>query len=335
MDRQNRNGSFTLTLTSYNNDEPSNRPCDFVVRFPNPIVLNGDWEVALIDVSFPLNWLDSRSIASIHMISARTALEGDVTLLGDTLRAKQRSPPETGWVYEVDEMTVSGKPSIFKYHTFDLPEGVYATAQELGNVLAAEITRRLRDTYSILTPKLFDYVYDENSKTGRYSIADESLSVFLILEHSKLADLLGLSYRKVLPVIVTGENPSDIFSFTVPDTTPPVCFLTGNRGTSILREPVYMDADNIDSIYVYCDIVEPQLVGNAEAPLLNIAPIKAAKGGRQVYTFRSPTYLPIATRNISSIRIALRSSRGRPIPFSSTSDSVVCVLHFQRCNPYI
>jgi hypothetical protein len=261
--------------------------------------------------------------------------DGDVTLLSDLLCAKPHPPPETGWSYEV--ATVQAARGFFKYHYVNVPSGKYSSQQELGNALADAVTPPLATDHNISVPKLFDYHYDAETKTGQYSILHDKLSVFLVLEQSVLAVALGLTYRQVLPQIVTGSDTDgkrDIVSFDLPEYRT-VYFLTGNAGTSILRKPIYMHDASIDSIYVYSDIVEPQLVGDAVAPLLGIVPIKAIRGSRQFFTFKVPMYLPISTQNFSSIHVSLRTTRGKPIPFPENSPNVVCVLHFRRYNPYI
>ena len=126
-----------------------------------------------------------------------------------------------------------------------------------------------------------------------------------------------------------------IVSFVSPDDRP-VYFLTGNAGESMLRSASFVRDGGVDSIYVYSDIVELQMVGDTMAPLLGIVPLKTKKcGSRQFFTFTSPIYLPICKQQFSTIHIRLRTARGKPIPFPENSTNVVCMLHLRRYNPFI
>jgi hypothetical protein len=330
--------SFLIALNSDGSMEkhPENVPSDFTAHFPTAISLSGDWEVALIEASFPHEWYEIRSVVGVHIISSMETIRGDVSLIGDLLRAKPRPPPDTGWAYEVATLATAPQ-DIFKYNYGVIPSGEYSTAQQLGDMLSAVVTHALAPVYSLNVPKYLDYKYDPITKTGHYSISHDQLSVFLVFEQTVLADALGLTYRRVLPVLDSRDatnGAGGIVSFDLPEYRT-VYFLTGNSGTSVLRKPILMHGGSIDTIYIYSDIAERQLVGDVVAPLLGIVPIKAVRGSRQVFTFKSPTYLPVSKQDFSSIRVKLRTERGKPVPFPENSSNVVCMLHFRRYNPYI
>ncbi len=149
------------------------------------------------------------------------------------------------------------------------------------------------------------------------------------------------NYRLMIAAIEEAEahgpriDENNIVSYASPEVHP-VYFLTGNAGESMLRRKSQVQDGDIDSIYVYSDIVEPQLVGDTMAPLLGIVPLKTTKcSNHQVFTFTSPIYLPICKQQFSTIQIRLRTARGKPIPFPEDSTNVVCTLHLRRYNPFI
>ena len=77
------------------------------------------------------------------------------------------------------------------------------------------------------------------------------------------------------------------------------------------------------SIFIYCDIVEPQIVGDKTVSLLGIAPSESSgKVYEKIYTGENIRYIPVQTRSFQNIKIHLRSSTYEPIPFEHGRASV-------------
>lgn len=84
-------------------------------------------------------------------------------------------------------------------------------------------------------------------------------------------------------------------------------------------------------IYVYCDIVEPQIIGDVVAPLLRIVSTKAEinQFGLNInHVFNRPFYFPVLKREFETVEIDLRTHSGHPMPFISGTS--VAVLHFRQ-----
>lgn len=89
-------------------------------------------------------------------------------------------------------------------------------------------------------------------------------------------------------------------------------------------------------MYVYCDLVEPQLVGDTVAPLLKIVNIETLSsvdgsynyGANKVVHFTDPHYVPLVKTSFESVEIDLRNSTGDKIPFHF---GTTCMkVHFRR-----
>lgn len=84
-------------------------------------------------------------------------------------------------------------------------------------------------------------------------------------------------------------------------------------------------------LFVYCDIIDPQIVGDVMTPLLRIIPLDPAKyiyGANKMHVFSPPHYLPVMRRDFDTIEIDIRSSIGQKIPFQF---GTVCIkLHFRK-----
>lgn len=84
------------------------------------------------------------------------------------------------------------------------------------------------------------------------------------------------------------------------------------------RRPADVHASLPTHMYVYCDLVEPQLVGDTVAPLLKIVNIDTRNymyGGRKIEHFNDPHYVPVIKSTFESVEIDLRDNAGRHLPF--------------------
>lgn len=92
-----------------------------------------------------------------------------------------------------------------------------------------------------------------------------------------------------------------------------------------------VDAGTPKSIFVYCSVIEPQIVGDEIVPLLRIVntQYKTHKFGEQVtQRFLNLLYVPVMMHEIRNIEIDLRDDTGNSLPFEAGTSAVV--LHFRR-----
>ena len=107
-----------------------------------------------------------------------------------------------------------------------------------------------------------------------------------------------------------------------------------------------IDINRFHEVFVYCDCIEPQFVGNAKAPLLRSFPlfdtqqlppmeVERQKGGVLGYGVTNHRVFPreqlrkLSKNRISEIQIELRSETGRLIPFTGNGRTNLA-LHFQK-----
>ena len=82
---------------------------------------------------------------------------------------------------------------------------------------------------------------------------------------------------------------------------------------------------------MYCDLVEPQYVGDSLSPLLRIAKVEGSHGDLISQSFNNPHYIPIGKRSFDTVEIDIRDDTGRKIPFQSGKS--VITLHFREESP--
>lgn len=84
-------------------------------------------------------------------------------------------------------------------------------------------------------------------------------------------------------------------------------------------------------LFIYCDIIEPQIVGDTMAPLLRIVPLDPTiyvYGANKMHIFSPPHYVPVMRREFDVIEIDIRTSTGKKIPFQF---GTTCIkVHFKK-----
>lgn len=146
---------------------------------------------------------------------------------------------------------------------------------------------------------------------------------------------------------VTNRLHGDIPSGTSMTLSRPICLMLGieTRQNEIRHyhddEPLKYTSANVcdvnrgfNSLFVYCNLLEHVLVGNAKVPLLRIIPV-SGKNGENVHIMHDkPQYVPLQQKHFDSLEIDIRNDIGQPVPFEF--GKVVITLHFRlRKIPYL
>ena len=84
----------------------------------------------------------------------------------------------------------------------------------------------------------------------------------------------------------------------------------------------------VDALYVYSDVVQTSLVGDAMVPLLRIVPVVGEYGKMSHIEYIKPVYYPLAKLNFSTVEIFITDSAGRKIDFPYGKTTIM--LHFRR-----
>lgn len=107
-----------------------------------------------------------------------------------------------------------------------------------------------------------------------------------------------------------GFNKDDIISKTT--TAPYVCDLS----------------IGLQSLFVYLDIVDSQIVGDVRAPLLRTVPVQGQDGETITLNYDNPQFLPLATKEFETLEVLITSDVGEKITFER--GRVVLTLNFRR-----
>lgn len=101
-----------------------------------------------------------------------------------------------------------------------------------------------------------------------------------------------------------------------------------NKNVTLISQHAPDMLGGMHSIYVYCDIVAPQIVGNIFAPLLQVINVEGQYMDIVNHAYITPHYIPILKKSFNSIEILLKSDQDDPIPFEYGKSIVK--LHFRR-----
>ena len=161
-----------------------------------------------------------------------------------------------------------------------------------------------------------EYVADVNASIPK---EDKEKIVFTI-RSGKVTVTLGSGYavhlRKEQAIILgflTFSDSDIIKKITVTE--------TGSHKANLHRET---------SIYVYCDIIQPQIVGNKTVPLLDIIWDEGKGKCETTHSSENLHYVPLRTKSFEEVKVLLRSSTDERTSFERGHTSVT--LHFRQRN---
>ena len=148
---------------------------------------------------------------------------------------------------------------------------------------------------------------------------------FAILDNGNHAQLKILKLEHKIELSIVGERLWIQFADEMSD----VLGLEHKYYTGTTVAPYRHDISHgFHSLFVYCNVREPQIVGDSYVPLLRTVAIKGAHGEYVTKTYGEPHYVPVNTDELSVIEMNIKDDTGQDVPF--IDGKVVCKLHFRQ-----
>jgi hypothetical protein len=249
---------FYLTLPS-NAGGDENKTNSYRVNLPKNISLEGEWEVALAEISYPYSW------STIKLRENYFKLNG---------------PKHRNFYY--------------------IPEKSYSSAHELVDALnkaKAGDGMKLSSYEKDISVKFY---YKESKNRIMVAVKQRGYTIEL---SKKLQYILGYNAAQ----IVAGVHSDTVnYAQHPPD-------LTGG----------------FTSLFVYCDLIAPQIVGNVNAQVLRMINIEKRQFGENVdMQYMNYNYVPVLKKDFSSVEIDIKDDSGNLVPFEF--GKVYVKLHFRR-----
>lgn len=85
------------------------------------------------------------------------------------------------------------------------------------------------------------------------------------------------------------------------------------------------------ALYIYCDLVESQILGNTLVQLLRIVPTEGNYGDIINTTFHSPHYISVLKKHFNSVQISIKDDQNQLVPFDFGKS--ILKLHFRKKRP--
>lgn len=152
----------------------------------------------------------------------------------------------------------------------------------------------------------------------------ELLKKLLKFSYNKLTKRVSLTLNTELPVMGLSQRLALQLGY--------------KPGVNIALNKVPAHPANIwvglpSQMFIYCDIVEPQLVGDVLSPLVRIVNVTADNynyGSHKDVIFSPTHYIPVMRKEFENLEIDIRTETGAPMPFEFGTLSLK--LHFKKVN---
>ena len=193
-----------------------------------------------------------------------------------------------------------------------IKRGFYDSIEDL----LEEINKLIKLSYSEV---IIDWV--GKTSTFSYHVKEESRPIFYYNKANRRVrvDMHGhmeLSFTKDIAEILgvaRSENP--------------VLNNSGKRDIYNFRR-ISDISKGVNSLYIYCDLLEHVPVGDTLAPLLRICDAQGLYGKIAHLVFDKPRYVPVQKKHFHTVEIDIRDCYGKKIPFES--GELFVTLHFRR-----
>lgn len=135
---------------------------------------------------------------------------------------------------------------------------------------------------------------------------------------------LSLDYDRVIRKVILKAPPTYTFSASTE-----LAHLLGSVPHKAVQR-ILFTADitgGFNTLYIYTDIVEHQIVGDAYVPLLRCIPVRGETGDCVNNIYDKPHYIPVNKHHIDTITIEIKTDQNKNVSFRF--GKVIVKLHFR------
>lgn len=313
-----------LTLPSNSTDFNSNTTSNFRVRLPNPIELGGggggsgggEWECGLAQIDYP------HSFDNVTDERTDIGLKENVFFLKFTQvrRKKQKKKSNKTSQRPEDKRTlpIAGRRLRLK---FSVPLGSYDTVTGLVDAVNKSIAKTQFTADSIKAYNSSQLKREKILKWYKKQKDQNGSPLFLVYNKNT---------RRVHFNVKWGIN-SALFSpklhYMLGISSGRWVHLSSSGGGFITEYPPDLTA-GFNTLFVYCNLIEPQIVGNELLPLLRTVSIKGKQGDFVSEIFQSPHYVKIQTKTFDTVEISLKNDLSEHVKFNF--GKVIVKLHLRQ-----
>lgn len=316
---------FFLTLMSDSSKSyfPANRTSHFSVQLPRTINLTGEWNVALAELQYPNNIYNVSENNNSIIIVGRHRYENEIGSLA--------------WLEEKREMKL-------KVGSYSSLKCIFKTINKLmtQNDDKQTTTTTTESRQNFLLDKS-EPEYDLPSRfvyNDKFDIDRVWKNMKIISENLKWTfNLNNESNEEVMKLIRSDNNRKYTFSNVYFEERLALQFgFEPGQNLLLKHYPILrplLSAGISTNLFVYCDIIEHQLISDVHAQVLHISTVfnghTNSTDALYLNTIVTPSvrnFLPICNKSFSTVKIELRCNTGEYIQFESGTSRIL--LHFKK-----
>lgn len=323
---------------------PNNDASNFNVQFQNPVYLDGEWEVALIDFTFVYNSFPYYSNSLLRYEESKSVQVIKYLRINNQNKTYElinnQFIPNCDMYIENYENLVIFCPRVPFKVTFPYTQRAFDFGLNSKSVISED------DHFRIKLPKFtnddiieqidINISYDEITKYEKY-FKDE-----LYLE--TLSELRGylLTFNPSPFKELLIQN-NELVKITLADNISNITFDTNLVKSLGLNKQTFTDKNIVGTkipkllhhhqqMFIYSNIIEPINVGDVRVPLLKSIWIKKYDQGEIVQLeMKNPMYIPVSYSTINIIEVNIRDDSGKLIKFNKDTKTHLS-LHFRKIN---
>lgn len=305
MEESNDDKGFFIALPS-NTIHPSriNRTSHYFMSLPSKLILQGLWEVALVEVTIPVSWYNVPDFGVAH----RTI---------EVRRTEFNYIENTGAIVERADRVV--KESI--------PYGNYENVNTLVSTINS-VLKKIDDYESpnayVIVPRAPYFTVQQQNLKPKLIVAQGDVVVLPngLAKLLKLDDVEGSEFRDNNQgrTCYPGDNVSNASDY--------LRLKSNIIDRTVFKGYAVPEVNYSTNLYIYSNIVEKQLVGDVYVPLLRSIPCTLKFGEIMDISFSKPYYKKVVKSEINEIEIQILDHAGTHVRFEY--GTVLLILHFRK-----
>ena len=308
MAQQHQEFYATLLSNASMKTYSDNTIATFKTLLPERKDLEGDWQVGLVEVAYPVSWHNVEH-GQWFQVCAYSGPAGRQVDVGEgkiyISEGRYQTPKDL-----IDQMKLVWgqhwwlvRKQLQDKKNPTLGPNEQKTVVPAGTVMnhIERVTSVREDEEQVPSMTNLSFRVEFNEKTNKVKFFVDSKAYYMKFS-KKLKQILDVGDRNDAELSYSSESEVDV-----------------NRARH--------------TMFVYCDLVEDSIVGDVRAPLLRTT-LASGKYGEDVReVFNKPMYIPLRTNHFDTIQIAIKTETGEDMPFNYGISYVI--LHFRRVGKYI
>lgn len=324
-----------VTLPSNTEDFSTNTTSSFRVKLPNPLAFAGDWEVALTEIQYPISWntiknMEGRIFLMYQHYDYRIPVEiriqqGHYHNIVELSAAIDAAIENAGM--HLPSLLFSADLAIFRMAKLKF---MNPPAFAEWNAKAPNFAKIIADPLSVPAVESDAPSRLQKKYWSRVEASDELRKK--PPEGNMLTEAFKVKYANNIKRVQIEWLSEAIKAVTFDK---PLQFILGFDKATVLHHGINTADYNVDisgaetSFFVYCNIVQPQFVGNSLKQLLRTVPVATGALGNTIHKeFITPHYIGVLANDFDTLEIEIRNDFGKLVDFQF--GKIIAKLHFRR-----